>query len=67
MRSPLMRLDSPSRYDSFSRPCCMRERSPIATVTSPVRKTFAPSCESVSRIVVTVLQVRPASVMTPTR
>ena len=65
--SPLMRLDSPSRYDSFSFPCPIRARSPMATVTSPVRNTRAPSWESVSRMVVTVHQLAPASVTTPTR
>ena len=65
--SPLMRLDSPSRYDSFSFPWLISARSPMATVTSPVRNTRAPSWESVSRIVVTVLQLSPASVITPTR
>ena len=62
-----MRLDSPSRYDSFSRPVSIRARSPMATVTSPVRNTRAPREESVSRMVVMVDQLSPASRMTPTR
>lgn len=61
MRSPLMRLDSPSRYDSFSFPWFISARSPMATVTSPVRNTRAPREESVSRMVVMVDQLSPAS------
>ena len=45
----------------------MRAKSPWATAFWPLRKTVAPMEASLSRMVRTVDQLRPASVTTPTR